>query len=50
MLIWVWRLQVVATDAGRAGVIVFWWQLEMDEAASVLISTAPPWITQPAQV
>eukprot|EP00873_Tetraselmis_striata_P006462 jgi/Tetstr1/426726/TSEL_001663.t1 len=41
--------EVAATAAGRAVALAFWWQLAMDEAATVLLSTAPPWITDPAE-
>ena len=38
------------TKGGNADTILFWWQLEMDTEAEVLVSTAPPWITEPEQV
>mmetsp|Transcript_35457 Transcript_35457/g.100390 ORF Transcript_35457/g.100390 Transcript_35457/m.100390 type:complete len:578 (-) Transcript_35457:119-1852(-) len=37
--------QVAASRSGRAEAIVFWWQLAMDPGGTLLLSTAPPWIT-----
>ena len=36
--------QVKAEVSGEATAVIMWWDLQMDEAGDIIISTAPYWI------
>lgn len=36
--------QVEATQAGKLDAVILWWQLNLDQAGSITLDTAPAWI------